>query len=334
MTISDWKKMRYQILLWLEAGLITDQEYRHIADEIEGQLFALRPDRRQRQAFTAKLLLVGGVSLVIAGLIYFIATNWQGLHRGYKVAALMVGMVSAYGGGSYYLLRERVDRGIGMLLIIAGNWLFGISLALVGQIYNSHADSWQLFAVWSLPCIALSWLLRSSYFSIKSLLLLNFGVWMFLFPASRFQLPLGDLRLGIILISLFNALIFAGISLMPKSWTKSARYVAYLGLLIFVFTLTFLERASEGWSLLFFIGLVAAVYCYIEIKLDEWLVYTTLIVGMIWTLVKFLEWIVPHVGENFFISLMFLGICWLGINALVFSWINNRVKRRKVENES
>ena len=156
---------------------------------------------------------------------------------------------------------------------------------------------------------------------------------MLLFPASRFQLPLGDLRFGIILISLFNALIFTGISLMPKIWTKSARYVAYLGLLIFAFTLTFLERASEGWSLLFFIGLVVAVYCYIEVKLDEWLVYTTLIVGIIWTLVKFLEWLIPHVREDLFILLIFFGICWLGINALVFSWINNWVKRRKAETE-
>lgn len=336
MTPSDWKEMRHQALLWLEAGLVTDQEYRRIADEIEARLIALRPDLRQRWGFTAKLLLRGGVSLVLAGLIYFIAANWRGLDRGYKVAALMLGMVAAYAGGSYYLLRERADRAMGTLLVIAGSWLFGISLALIGQIYNSHADGWQLFAVWGLPCIALSWLMHSPYFSVKSLLLLNLGVWMFLFPDSRFQLPTGNLRLGIILIALFNGLVFTGFFLMPRDWTRFARYVAYLAMLVFLFTLTLLgmgtsDGSSWGWSLFFFIGLAVAVYCYIEVKLDEPLVYTTLVVGAIWTFVKFLEWTLPRVHEGIFIWLILFGICWLGVNAFVFSWMNNRIKRRRAE---
>jgi uncharacterized membrane protein len=334
MKISDWKTMRHQALLWLEAGLIKDTEYQGIVDGIETRLIALRPAPRQRLAFTARLLLRGGVSLVIAGLIYFIAANWRGFPRGYKIVLLLIGLVATYAGGGYYLLKEHADRAMGGLLIIAGSWLFGISLALVGQTYNSHADSWQLFGVWALPCIALSFLLRSHYFAVKSLLLFNLGVWLFLFPGSRFGHPLENLRLGILLISILNGLLFAAISLTPRDWTRAARYVAYLAMLGFLFTLTLIGigsgGTSGGWNLFFAIGLVAAVVYYIEIRLDEWLVYMTLIVGAVWTLVKFLEWAFPSAGDNLFISLIFFGACWLGVNAFVFSWINRRIGRRKV----
>lgn len=335
MATSDWKHIRHQTLLWLEARLIDEAEYRRLMDYVDAQLIALRPDSNQRRAFTAKLLLRGGVSLVIAGIIYFIAANWRGFARGYKTAALLIGMIAAYTGCTYYLLRERAERAMGMLLVVAGSWLFGISLALIGQIYNSHADSWQLFTVWALPCIAFSWLFSSFYFAIKSLLLLNFGVWMLLFPSTMVQLPTDGLQIGIISITIFNALVFAGISLRPRNWTKGARYVAYLAMLIFLFTLTFLEVGGEGittaWSLFYLISLVAAVYCYIEVKLDEWLIYTTLCVGAIWTLAKSIEWLLPHFEEDIFILLIIFGIIWLGVNAFVFSWINNQVRRKSAE---
>ncbi len=163
--------------------------------------------------------------------------------------------------------------------------------------------------------------------------MLNFGVWMLLFPSTMVQLPTDGLQIGIISITIFNALVFAGISLRPKNWSRGARYVAYLAMLIFLFTLTFLDVGDEGtttaWSLLYLIGLVVAVYCYIELKLDEWLVYTTLCVGAIWTLAKSIEWLLPRFEENIFILLIFFGIIWLGVNAFVFSWINNQVRRKR-----
>ena len=330
MTTSGWKQIRHQTLLWLEAGLIDEAEYRCLMDHVDAQLIALRPDSNQRRTFTAKLLLRGGVSLVIAGIIYFLAANWRGFARGYKTAALLIGMTAAYTGGTYYLLRERADRAMGMLLVVAGSWLFGISLALIGQIYNSHADSWQLFTVWAVPCIAFSWLFSSFYFAVKSLLLLNFGVWMLLFPSTMVQLLTDGLQIGIISITIFNALFFVGISLRPRNWMRGARYIAYLAMLIFLFTLTFLDIGSEGtttaWSLFYLIGLVAAVYCYIEVKLDEWLVYTTLCVGAIWTFAKFIELIFYN-----FLLLIFFGIIWLGVNAFVFSWINTQFRRKSAE---
>jgi uncharacterized membrane protein len=329
-TIADLKTMRRQALLWLEAGLVNDEAYLRLSHVIEAQLSALRPDASQRRAFAARLLFLGGVSLVIAGVVYFVAANWRGMPRGYKIALLFVGMVVAYATGGAYLYRKRADPVTGRLLVIAGSWLFGISLALIGQIYNSHADSWRLFAVWASPCIALTWLLRSAYFSIKSLLLLNLGVWLLLFPASSLQLPKENLPPGLIAIAVFNGLIFAGASLKSIEWTKGARYVAYTAMQIFLFALTMLGDEA-WWSLFFSAVLIGAVWGYIQVKLDEWLVYITLIVGAVWTFVKLFQWAAPRIQDNLAIALIFFGSGWLGVNALVFLWIGNRIRRKKAE---
>jgi len=329
--MSPWKALRQEALAWLEAGLVDEREYLRLMRGIDDRLAALRPDARKRREIVAQLLLLGGVTLILAGVIYFIAANWQGIPRGYKVVLLVIGTVGAYASGGYFLYRQSPDRVTGNLLIIVGSWLFGVSLALVGQIYNSHADSWQLFAVWALPCIGLACLMRSHYFAIKSLLLFNFGLWLWLFPMSWLQPLEENLRVGCMAIAVANALIFAAMSRWPRSWTMAARYVAYLSTLIFAIALTMVgDRNTSGWwSLGFAVLLVASVIYYVEVKLDEWLVYTTLILGAIWTFMKVAQWLFPEVGDSFPIVLIAFGVVWLGLNTLVFSWINRRIRERQ-----
>ena len=71
------KKLRHLSLVWLTQGLIKEHEYNLILNFLIGQRTVSQPDRVQRQLLIAKMILIGGISLVIAAVIYFIAANWK-----------------------------------------------------------------------------------------------------------------------------------------------------------------------------------------------------------------------------------------------------------------
>ena len=82
-----------------------------------------------------------GVSLLVAAIIYFFAANWQGFDRLTKVA-LSIGMMGLfYGGSAIVAYTVKRHRFVSHWLFVCGAIAFGISVALIGQIYNSHADS-------------------------------------------------------------------------------------------------------------------------------------------------------------------------------------------------
>jgi uncharacterized membrane protein len=97
-----------------------------------------------------------GVAIVAAalaglGVIFWIASNWDSLGRAGRFALLQCVIVVMYGGA---LLRPAARLPLSLLAFIATGGLF----ACFGQIYQTGADPWQLFALWAalglLPCLA------------------------------------------------------------------------------------------------------------------------------------------------------------------------------------
>ena len=85
--------------------------------------------------------LIAG-SLVAFGLICWIAANWSGLHRLTKIG-LVGGVLLAAAVVAAVFGRLRLPA-----LMLATGAVGGL-LALIGQIYPSGADAWQLFAWWA-----------------------------------------------------------------------------------------------------------------------------------------------------------------------------------------
>lgn len=102
----------------------------------------IRPERLRLGALIAAAGLVG------FGLILFLAANWDEFSRFQKFG--LTGAVIAVGGlGALATASLRVP---GLLLAFAGT---GGMLALIGQTYQTGADTWQLFAVWA--ALTLPW---------------------------------------------------------------------------------------------------------------------------------------------------------------------------------
>ena len=149
-----------------DAGLITgDQREQIIAH------FKLKEDSNR---FLVIISFIGAV-LVAAGIVLLIASNWDTIPRGVKLATGLALMLGAHGVG-WWLHEVRRDYGkTGEALHLAGSLLFLGNIALVGQIYHLVSRPPNAFLLWWAGIVALPWLLKSE---VQHLLaLLAFGIW-------------------------------------------------------------------------------------------------------------------------------------------------------------
>jgi uncharacterized membrane protein len=229
------------------------------------------PDAPRWRRFLDVLLLSLGLGLVLVGVIYFFAFNWQDLGRLSKLGLLwLVLLIAALAGW-------RLDpRGLGgRLALLAATVLTGALLATQGQAYQSSADPWWLFAWWAL--ISLPWVIAARFWPLwllwLALLNLALGLWWStqaipfdtLFDAQRFYgqvLTIAVLNAGLLALwERFGARL-ATPPPAPGRWLPRllalATYVALLVGIVrwiaegFEDWATLLEPAQRG-------GLVAAV---------------------------------------------------------------------------
>lgn len=114
--------------------------------------------------FLALLSAALSLTLLSSGLVTWVAANWQHIAPQHKI--LLVQGVLLVIGIALAAIRLRSTQGNGtdkpstqwwyQGLAFLGAVVSGALIALVGQIYQSGADSWQLFAFWSV--LILPWL--------------------------------------------------------------------------------------------------------------------------------------------------------------------------------
>lgn len=87
-----------------------------------------------------------------AGLIFWMAANWQDWSRGAKLG-LIQGALLALLAAACVWPRTRNAALLGAMLVLGG------LLAFIGQTYQTGADAWQLFAAWA--ALTLLWVLTA-----------------------------------------------------------------------------------------------------------------------------------------------------------------------------
>jgi uncharacterized membrane protein len=99
--------------------------------------------------------LLIGVVLLAAGTVFFVAANWSALSGLVRMGIVGGAMVIATLIGGYL-----GDTLAGRATTLLGGLLFGPLLAVYGQVYQTGADAWQLFAMWTLVLLAYGALVR------------------------------------------------------------------------------------------------------------------------------------------------------------------------------
>ncbi|WP_296242940.1 MULTISPECIES: DUF2157 domain-containing protein [unclassified Psychrobacter] len=107
------------------------------------------PSKRSWLMFFDKALLIVGVIALVLSLVFFIAYNWQHMGKMGKFALVegaLVLTIALYVALSF----KRRFQLIRQLLLLIASVITGSLLALFGQVYQTGADTWQLFFGWVL----------------------------------------------------------------------------------------------------------------------------------------------------------------------------------------
>lgn len=108
------------------------------------------PDRASWRAWLLRVLSGLGTALVLAAVIYFFAANRQRIPPFVRLLLVETGLVLSI--SAFLALRRRAPHAADAALTAAGLFM-GVFWAVFGQIYQTGADAWQLFALWA-ACIA------------------------------------------------------------------------------------------------------------------------------------------------------------------------------------
>lgn len=92
-----------------------------------------------------RALLFLGLTLALVGVVCFFAWNWVDLPGIAKLGIVQLGIVACCG----VALWKGLETAIGKAAQIGASVLVGVFLAVFGQIYQTGADEWLLFAGWS-----------------------------------------------------------------------------------------------------------------------------------------------------------------------------------------
>jgi uncharacterized membrane protein len=215
--------------------------------ELERGLIAIghRPTTKSWSAYLYWQALIVGVVLLVAGTIFFVAANWSALPGFTRMAIVGGAMVVATLVGGYL-----GDTLAGRAVTLLGGLLFGPLLAVYGQIYQTGADAWELFAPWTLVLIAYGALSRFVGTFVLALICLHITCFTWIDQALGADIYEGAGAQAIAGLALIDAVIVA----LSEHFTTGrdreviARAAAFAGLALLVpfGVLTVFDELPEG----------------------------------------------------------------------------------------
>lgn len=122
-------------------------------DHLE-QLQAAR-DAGWWHAWAMRALLILGGAHFLAGVVFFFAYNWDDLPSAAKFGILQGAILCSFVAA----LLLRLERPAGQAMLVAATVFTGVLFAVIGQVYQTGADAWELFAAWT--ALTLPWALAS-----------------------------------------------------------------------------------------------------------------------------------------------------------------------------
>lgn len=269
-----------------------------------------------------------GLSLWLAAIIYFFASNWPGMDKWMKIT-LSISLLALFYGVSFllkFLLRRHPL--LSSIFLFFGCLIFGISIALLGQIYNSHADSYMLFIIWAIPAILFSIFTKFQPFYILTFTLFHLALFFFLFPSSRFHyVPEEVVQWVFLATALINLLLFFVterkiIHSMPLGVFS---FLMYHLLLLFLTIDEFFDPFNIFVSFIYIALFVFLNYFVTKNKLPKIFVVLMGASLIAFVIIKFVEFVIYTETEYIFFFTIFLPFLLVGFVVYGLKrWMQNR----------
>ncbi len=231
-------------------------------------IFGIKLEQRGREVMQRLIPVgyLGSIILLLTSIIYFFAANWSYFTR-FEKLGLSVGIMLLF-----YFVSAITTKCIskqpflGKWFLVAGAICFGVSVGLVGQIYNSHADSYMLFFVWLIPTVLLSLITGYAPLWVVSYVLLHLTYWFYMNPSSYFisRTNLEEWLIYLV-IGLINLAIFV-FSFTNKFRIKIIRYFAYTAVHLALISLSFFELFPpfSGWTNILYISFAIISFIFLK----------------------------------------------------------------------
>ncbi|RCW43107.1 GDYXXLXY domain-containing protein [Paenibacillus prosopidis] len=281
-----------------------------------------------------------GVSLLLAAIIYFFAANWNGLGRADKILA-SAGIVVLFYGVSYAFSKMKIMLGhhsfLSAIFLVGGCISFGAAVALLNQTYNSHADNYELFLVWSIPALLLAWITRYNPFYLLAYALVHLTLWLYFFPSSMYFAH-SDERIMLIggMFALLNLLLF----FLTETNRLMSIPLKIVSFIIFHVALLVLSNSFEyeDYGVWMNIPIVAALaigfYYFTHVRLNKTMLTLNALAASAFAVVKFIELASRHASTLFFVfGLVFVALLLTG-NVLFFRYLNKLGTESATEEEA
>ena len=312
---------RDEILDWADHGRIAPEKLR-AALEAGGAL----PSAHDWRGFLERLLLWIGAVLVAAGVIFFIAYNWQSMGRYAKFALAEAAIVVALG----FVWWLGLERAAGRAALLAASLLVGALLALIGQIYQTGADTFELFAVWA--AAILPWVLvgRFAALWIVWIALVNLAIALY-FQAfgGIFGILFGPARqlwllfaLNTVAAVIWEACAAAGVQWLRERWaarillTASGAFATTLALFDIVDW-----RSAGGFGVPVWLAWLGCAYAVYRHRIRDIFVLAGAVLSVIIVVSTFLGDRLIQRDTTF--AFLFIGLIVIGISAAGGWWLRN-----------
>ncbi|MBC3806376.1 DUF2157 domain-containing protein [Undibacterium seohonense] len=156
-----------KVLDWIAQGRVK------VGSEVVAlNLAGIQPEAAQWRRFIDQMLLWCGAIALGASLIFFLAYNWQTMGRfakfGLAEAAVLIALMACWKLG--------LENIAGKASLLLASLFTGGLLALVGQTYQTGADTYELFRAWAIASLVWMMLAQLSAMYLFWLGLVNLSV--------------------------------------------------------------------------------------------------------------------------------------------------------------
>ena len=317
---------RNEVLDWSEQGRLAPGKLRE-ALEATGAL----PDARDWRRFLDRLLLWMGTVMLASAAIFFFAFNWAEMGRLAKIGLVEALIVAALAG----LWRLGLEAATGKAALFAASLLVGGLLALIGQIYQTGADTWELFAVWAAAILPWALLGRLPALWVLWLALLNLaGALYYMTFGIFFSLLFEPERLAWLLFGLNTAALVlwelcaaTGLDWLRERWSVRIVATASGALATWLAMMDIFDwRASSHWGLPGWLAWMAAAYAtYRHWQKDVYV----LAGGVLSAIVVVASVLGKNMGHSDAGGFLFIGMVIIGMSAAGGWWLKNVVNEEE-----
>lgn len=313
-------KIRLTILKWVDMGYLLPKDLNRAV-----YLANLEPTRTDKKGFIDLLLICLGSLMLISGIIFFFAYNWKDINYYTKFAICQVLFILSL----VIVIRSRLETVQGRVSITVLSLLTGVLLALIGQTYQTGADTYNLFLTWAIFILPLIIFTNFSILWLLEILLLNLSTVLYYRTFGSIFSFLLDIEVALTVMFLINLLILALLELIVRvNWLSR---IVVLACSTLTTTLIFSTIVNKGYytSMLLYIPWICALYIYYKRYKTDIFCLSTGILSLIITL-STLFIVTVDLSLDFF-SLLLTGLVIISLSSLGGWWLKSLTKEIKTD---